>query len=138
MIHDVYFNFTKVALIDSFVTQLKSIHHFFYTIGYWYINVFVPVKTEWIFRINLHTEMAHPLFHLKYNFGLFWFVSGITGHFVKFQSKSKIWLVQMHDVVFRLLRKNFAQRSWSWSNRREGEMRKTSTLRVLGREKLEN
>ena len=138
MTHDVYFNFTKVALIDSFVTQLKSIHHFFYTIGYWYINVYVPVKTEWIFRINLHTEMAHPLFHLKYNFGLFWFVSGITGHFVKFQSKSKIWLVQMHNVVFCLLRKkNFAQRSWSWPNRRERN-EKNINVRVLGREELEN
>ena len=86
--------------------------------------------------------MAYPLFHLKYNFDLFWFVSGITGHFVKFQSKSKIWLVQMHNVVRLLSSKKKNLHSVVGVDQigeRERERdEKNINVRVLEREELEN
>ena len=105
--HDVYFNFTKVTLIDSFCYSIKINSPFLLHYRILIYQCFCSGRNGQNIWYQYANWNGILLFHLKYNFDLFWFVSGITGHFVKFQSKSKIWLVQMHDVVFRLLRKKF-------------------------------
>ena len=58
--HDVYFNFTKVTLIDSFCYSIKINSPFLLHYRILIYQCFCSVETDRIFCINMQTEMAYP------------------------------------------------------------------------------